>query len=185
MCSWRTSIHSAGAEAVQVPVFTAAGLTDAKHTLRIEGTGSTIVVDAFDVTLSAAPPAVSRFQEGDAAIAYTTGWTQGSQFTMASGEHVTSSDVPEAAATLTFTGTSVRWIGHRGSNAGIARVLIDGVLVATVDTWAGLQENFQGVMFSAGDLTDGTHTLTIQVSGLRNPSASGHRIVIDAFEVLR
>jgi hypothetical protein len=175
----------AEAEVVQVPVFTATGLADTTHTLRIEGTGATIVIDAFDVTLSNAAPGVSRFQETDPSITYTAGWTLGSQFNMSSGERVTASDVTDAAATFTFTGTGVRWIGYLGSNVGIARVLIDGVLVATVDSYAGLQEHFQGVSFSATGLTDGPHTLSIQVTGTRNPSSSNPRIVIDAFEVLR
>jgi hypothetical protein len=176
---------NAPAEEAAVPVFTATGLSDATHTLRIEAVGATIVLDAFDVTLSTAAPVVSRFQETDASITYTAGWTLGSQFNMSSGERVTVSDVTDAAATFTFTGTGVRWIGYLGSNVGIARVLIDGVLVATVDSYAGLQEHFQGVSFSAAGLTDGPHTLTIQVTGTRNPSSSNPRIVIDAFEVLR
>ena len=39
-------------------------------------------------------------------------------------------------ATLSFTGTGVSWIGFRGPQTGIARVHLDGNLVATVDAYS-------------------------------------------------
>jgi hypothetical protein len=170
---------------VRAPVFTAAGLTDATHTLRIEGTGGMIVVDAFDVTLPAAVPTITRFQEADPSISYTQGWTQGTRWKFSSGELSASSTTQGALATFTFTGTSVRFIGQRSINTGIARVYLDGVLVATVDTVATLFEEFQATVFSASGLTNTTHTLAIEVTGSRNPESTGNSIVVDAFDVGR
>ncbi len=39
-------------------------------------------------------------------------------------------------ATFTFTGTTVSWIGYRDQWSGIALVYVDGVLNATLDTYA-------------------------------------------------
>jgi hypothetical protein len=52
-----------------------------------------------------------------------------------------------------------------------------------VDTMTPMQEEFQAVLFSATDLAPTSHTLTIQVTGQKNPASQGTTILIDAFDV--
>jgi hypothetical protein len=83
---------------------------------------------------------------------------------------------------LSFTGRSVRWIGLRGPQVGIARVSLDGTFVTEVDMFSTTEE-VQAVVFSAMNLTDASHTLTIEVTGTKNAASSSAFIAVDAFEV--
>jgi hypothetical protein len=178
-------------EAVQVPVFTTTGLAAGAHTLRIDVAGvknpaatfAFVVVDAFDVPPPLPAPAVTRVQETDPSITYAGGWTQAGS-SSESGEQVRYSSMVGAQATFTFTGTSVRWIGKRGFTTGLARIFLDGSLVAQVDTRTPLQEELQAAIFSATGLTPGGHTLTIEVMGRNNepPGATVEAVVVDAFD---
>jgi hypothetical protein len=190
-------------EEIRVTMFTLNGLANASHTLTIEATGrvnaaatgALIVVDAFDVPA----PAVSRLQETDADVTYTgswiqdnpayvfgaglvTGFTQGSSLRAWSAGTATLSTTPGSRATFTFTGTAVSWIGARGNQTGIARVFLDGSLVAVVDTYAPT-EQIQQVVFTAAGLANASHTLTIEVTGQQNAASQNALVVVDAFEV--
>ena len=84
---------------------------------------------------------------------------------------------------FSFTGPAVRWIGYRTFYGGIARVLLDGVEVAQVDTFAPLEEEFQAVMYAATGLPGTSHTLTIVNTGLKNAAAQNTWVTVDAFDV--
>jgi len=127
------------------------------------------------------PPPPARFEETDPSIAYTPGWTQDSSRTW-SGKTAQVSTTPGAQATFTFTGPSVTWIGGRAPGTGIARVSLDGVVLRDVDTYSKTEE-IRVPMFEATDLSNTSHTLTIEVTGQQNAAASGDLIVIDAFDV--
>jgi hypothetical protein len=182
-------------DVVQTTVFSASGLTDGPHTLRIDVTGvknpaatsAWVIVDAFDVPLPATAPVVTRVQETDLSITYTgpSDWPPAGVANLWSGENARLSTTVGARATFTFTGTSVRWLGERGFDTGVARISLDGSFVAQVDTKTPLQEEYQAALFSAAGLTPGTHTLTIDVIGRNNepPGATVQRVVVDAFEV--
>jgi len=87
-----------------------------------------------------------------------------------------------AQATFTFAGTSVSWIGARAPQTGIARVYLDGIFAAEVDTYAPTV-GLQNTLFMAAGLADASHTLTIEVTGQKNPAATDLWIVVDAFDV--
>ena len=190
-------------EEIRVPMFTVNGLTNASHTLTIGVTGQMnaaatsnyVVVDAFDVP----GPAVSRLQETDPSVTYTAGWVQDNTLnSLAAG--VTNGEIPNvsirnwsaaaatlsttlgAQATFTFTGTSVSWIGARGTQSGIADVFLDGSFVAEVDLYSP-SEQIQQAVFTAAGLADASHTLTIAVTGRQNPASQNALVVVDAFEV--
>jgi hypothetical protein len=112
-------------------------------------------------------------------------WPLAGFSTLLSGENARLSTIAGARATFTFSGTSVRWLGERGFDTGVARVSVDGSFVAQVDTRTPLQEEYQSALFSATGLTPGSHTLTIEVIGRNNepPGAAVQRVVVDAFEV--
>ncbi len=172
----------------QAEHFKATGLADTSHTLTIEVTGrqnpaavrAAVIVDAFDVITSG-----TRRQETDPAISYTAGWLQGNRDHPYSEGTAAVSTIPGDQATFTFTGTSVRWIGYRGPGAGIARVILDGTVVAdSLDLFIPAPaEGPQETVFTSPVLAAGSHTLTIEVTGSKNPASLGAFIVVDAFDV--
>src|SRR6266480_4516106 len=174
-------------ETVQAVLFTRSGLAVGSHTLAIEATGTRnsaatdafIAVDAFDV--QGVPG--GRIQEtGLPTTVYTGDWFQGNTERAWSGGTAAFSASMGSHATLMFIGTAVSWIGFRGPQAGIARVSLDGVQVAQVDTYAPA-EQLQVVLFTRSGLTADLHFLTIDPTGTRNPAATDAFIVVDAFDV--
>jgi hypothetical protein len=129
----------------------------------------------------------TRFDQADPSVVYTAGWkTDGTAakrpWSEGSGAYINTAG---AQATFNFTGTSVKWIGARGPWGGIARVFLDGTLVAgSLDTYAS-SEQFQqnAILFSAAGLPAGAHSLTIEVTGTRNGASTDAVIAVDAFDV--
>jgi hypothetical protein len=176
--------YSATAKVQQV-VFTAAGLSDANHTLTITATGRRnaassaprIVVDAFNVMTPG-----RRYENDDPAIAYSGNvWNRNHIARVWSGGSSATSNVQGASATFSFTGTSVSWIGCRKSSAGgTAKVYIDGVLVQEIRLKESYPiEGYQMTVFRADGLAPGPHTLTVEVAS----ATDGPYVVVDAFDV--
>lgn len=119
---------------------------------------------------------------GTASISYTGNWNQGSTVRAFSGATAAYSNASAARATLTFRGTGVRWISAQGPQTGIANVYVDGVSVATVDTYSPT-EQMQVPLFTSSALAAGIHTVTIEVTGNKNPASTDALVVVDAFDV--
>lgn len=175
-------LHSPTAR-YQPVVFTATGLADANHTLTIQATGrrnpassaARVVVDAFDVTTPG-----RRYEEYEPSIRYAGMWTPHNDARVWSEGATATSNRPGATATFAFTGTSVSWIGCRkGSAGGTAKVFLDGTLATEVRLAESYPiEGYQKTVFRADGLTNGTHTLTIEVT-----NTDGSYVVVDAFDV--
>jgi Big-like domain-containing protein len=172
---------------IHVPVFTASGLTDGSHTLTIEVTGlknpesqfNRVVVDAFHVPA----PVVSHLQDTDPDATFTAGWALAADPRMAwSGGSAMASETLGAQVTLQFNGTWVGWNGLSSPDTGVARVYLDGAFAAEVDTYSPTLK-LQAAVFASPPLADGSHTLTIEATGLRNPASTGALIVVDSFDV--
>ena len=129
--------------------------------------------------------ATVRFEESNAAVSMTPGWTQGNSIAGWSGGTAVQSTVAGATLSFTFTGTSVRWIGARGRGFGIALVKVDDGPVREVDLFARPNDEIRTPIITFYDLSDGPHTLTIEVAGRHNPdrSAFSSVVVVDAFDV--
>jgi hypothetical protein len=126
-----------------------------------------------------------RFEESDAAVSLSGAWTPTNSSFGWSGGTAMESTVAGATATFTFTGTSVRWIGARNREGGIALVSVDGGKAKRVDLFARPNETRTPIVTLDG-LTPGRHTLTIQVTDEKNaeaPSNSPGVVVVDAFDV--
>jgi hypothetical protein len=195
----------APAEQVRAPVFTATNLSAGPHTLRIDVTGqknaaaggALVAVDAFEVTLPQSVPTIARVQETDPAVSYTatssTDWLQETRSPLRSGETGRlavprqDSNFPsgDARVTFTFNGTGIRWIGDRGRNRGMARVILDGGDPIDIDTYAALQDEYQAAVFTVTELAPGNHTITIIVPGTSNPASQGPYIALDSFEIYK
>jgi len=193
-------------EETRVPVFTATGLSTGSHTLTIQVTGqknplsgtATVVVDAIDAPGAIA---ITRQQESDSDVSATAGWVQDNAVNTfipgltnnflpnasirnwsAGGALISST--PGARVALNFIGTAVTWIGARGTQVGIARVYLDGVLAAVVDGWA-MGEQIQAALYSVSGLANVPHTLEIEATGQKNLLAQSALVAVDAFEVTR
>jgi trimeric autotransporter adhesin len=180
---------------IRTSVHTIYDLSPGPHTLTIEVTGrqnpqarsNVVTVDAFEVE----PPIVSHLQETDPDVVLSAGWVHDDTGNWSGGGvgelpdgfvgGMRFAEIAGEKATLTFRGTSIAWSGYRGPDAGIARVELDGV-VSEVDTYSSAAK-FQEVVFTATGLADTNHTLTIEVTGLKNTASTGSRIVVDAFDV--
>ena len=177
-------------EQVHESVFTAAGLATGNHTLTVEVTGRknpsavdyAVVVDAFDVAPAfPSPPTGTRLEDTTSVVSYSADWTQGDTTRAWSGGTAAVSAAPASRASVTFTGTEVKWIGLRGPQAGIARILLDGAFNAEIDLYS--RDEIQGVVYAATGLSAGAHILVIEVTGARNPSATNNLVVVDAIDV--
>lgn len=87
------------------------------------------------------------------------------------------------SVTFSFTGSSVKWLSRVTSNAGIARVSLDGVFMGEVDRYAP-SAGYQRVVFSREGLAPGPHELKIEWTGKRRAESGGSNLVIDAFDYL-
>lgn len=155
--------------------------------LRAAGLLSIVLVMAL--VASPAFAGVTRYEQTDPSVTYTGTWTNSSLPGHSGGSVLYSSQV-NATATFSFTGTGVVWIAAKWYNRGIAAVSLDGGPEQMVDLYApGIPGDtstvsFQQQVYSASGLSNGPHTLTIRVTGNRNPAASSpYLITVDAFDV--
>ncbi|HJP89403.1 MAG TPA: hypothetical protein VJ850_10250 [Candidatus Limnocylindrales bacterium] len=117
-------------------------------------------------------------QNSYSSIAYSTGWTTATSAT-ASGGSVKTSSTAGATATLTFSGRAVGLVTTLGPTHGAVQVWVDGVLSATIDTYADTAASKQ-VVFSKGWSSYASHTIKLVVVG-----TAGHPAFdLDALEVI-
>lgn len=121
------------------------------------------------------------FEENDASVTYTGVWNN-YVCTPCSSGNLKVSKQTGAKATFTFTGTGVKWIAAKANKLGIAKVSVDGVFQTNVDLYSSTNKVKQAVYQKTG-LASGVHTITIEVTGTKNGSATDYFIDIDAFEI--
>ncbi|HZZ92217.1 MAG TPA: hypothetical protein VFE23_06625 [Usitatibacter sp.] len=124
-----------------------------------------------------------RVEESDAAVALAGTWTKSDASRGWSAGAAVQSNVAGATASVTFTGTSIRWIGSRGRGMGIALVRVDSGPSKEVDLFARPADEIHTQVVTISDLGAGQHTLTVQVTGRQNSQAEGNQVVVDAFDV--
>jgi hypothetical protein len=173
----------------QAELFTATGLADVNHTLKITATGrrnpassaTRIVVDAFEVMTPG-----RRYEEYDRSFTRSAGTLELPHWHLNPGRvwsegRASTSNQTGATLTFRFTGTSVSWIGcEKASAGGSANVYIDGVFVREVRLRERYPiEGYQMTVFRQDGLANGPHTLMIEVTSSNN----GPYVVVDAFDV--
>jgi len=87
-----------------------------------------------------------------------------------------------STATLAFNGTGATWIGYQDQWSGIAQVYVDGALKSQVDTYSSTAKA-QSPLYTVSGLTNGAHTMSINVLGQKSASSSGSWVWVDAFDV--
>jgi hypothetical protein len=158
---------------------TVTGLKAGSHTLKIvvagrkgstSGRGTFVAVDATKV-------GTARVK---ASPVLTAGW-QRVTTTAASGGGFTQTNLAGAGVSMTFRGTSISWVTATGPAMGKAKVYVDGVLKLTVDNYA--KRAAYSVRRTIKGLTDGQHTIKVQVTGTKRRAATGTTVVVDRWLV--
>jgi hypothetical protein len=126
-------------------------------------------------------PIVVRYEQNNPAVQYTGTWYPNSGAFNSGGSATLAMDAGSEAK-FTFTGTGVTWIGYRDQWSGLAKVYLDGVLKATIDTYSATAQA-QAPEYSVSGLSDGAHRLTIVVTGQRDSESNGDWVWVDAFDV--
>ncbi|MDZ4168883.1 MAG: chitobiase/beta-hexosaminidase C-terminal domain-containing protein, partial [Coriobacteriia bacterium] len=152
----------------QQSVWSSGLLADGVHRITIEslgqrglGTGTGVNVDAFDVVGTIQP---RRFEQSDSMTSYSGTWSQNSDGSSSGGTYRFSS-VTSSTLEVSFWGKSIDLVAIKGGSFGIAKVTLDGVS-HDVDLYNnGLK--YRQVAWSSGTLTEGRHTLRVEVSGTK------------------
>lgn len=154
------------------------------HVLRHADSTAT-TTDSAHVTIDLGAHTGYTYDDTASAIVYTGTWSHVANQTYTGGDYEQTesfSDVAGDSASVSFTGTGVKWISNLDSNHGEADVYLDGAKVETVDTYGSTKQS-QYVAYQATGLSDGPHTLKIVVDGAKNGSAAGTFVPIDAIDV--
>jgi len=179
----------------QQPVFKVSGLANGPHTLTINvphtrdpnGQGSWVWIDAFDIENGSGvtggfTATAGRTEQNSPAVAYTGVWFTNTSAADSGGSAALATDAG-SRATITFNGTAITWIGYRDQSSGIARVYVDGLLTATVDTYLSPSQA-QTPVYTVNGLVSGTHTLTIEATDTHDANSNESWIWVDAFDVV-
>jgi len=124
-----------------------------------------------------------RVEEADSAVTLAGAWTRSDSGLGWSGGSAMQATAAGATASITFTGTSIRWLGARGRGMGFALVSVDGGPTRQVDLFARPADEVHTPVVTMYDLADGKHTLTITVTGTHNSQGTGNVVVVDAFDI--
>ena len=123
----------------------------------------------------------SRVNQDDSSAVYTGAWTTALGPEPSDGTLVYA-DASGSSVTYSFNGTSINVISTRGPDRGKARITVDSDPAVDIDLYNS-DQLYQQIVFSEGGLSAGPHTIQIDVLQEANPSATGTRVDIDAFEV--
>jgi hypothetical protein len=86
------------------------------------------------------------------------------------------------SVTFRFSGVQARLYGVVDTNEGIGDVSVDGGTPTEIDFYAHARAG-DDLVWQSPLLASGSHTVTLQVSGTRNPQSSGNLIALDRAEV--
>ena len=179
-------------------VWTSPVLADAPHVLTIKVTGTknpsssntVVAIDRADVTPIGIPRpvATSRIDNivtsGPDRFSYDTthGWYQDLNVADMYGRSTTSTNQAGGVATITFLGTQVALHMMRDIDQGIVSISLDGGTATNVDNYSPVRDA-TGIVWTSSTLADTTHTLTVTVTGTKNPASLNSYDAIDAIDV--
>jgi hypothetical protein len=124
-----------------------------------------------------------RVEETSTAMVFSGSWVKSDSSWGWSGGDAVQSNAAGATASVTFTGLPCAGSGSRGRGMGIALVSVDNGPTREVDLFARPTDEVHTSVVTISDLTDGQHTLKIQVTGRQNSQAAGNVVVVDAFDI--
>jgi Glycosyl hydrolases family 39 len=170
----------------------AAPLTVSNTQLTVSGATITVGVnrvagtDAYSLVLT--PQRQDPPGSGAPAVVDGTGFTYAGTWGQANGipDMVNGtanwSTTAGSTATLRFTGTKVTLHAVKDVDQGILAVRVDGGTETRIDDYAPAR-NASGPVWTSPGLPAGDHTLTVRVTGERNPASAGTVVALDYAEV--
>lgn len=120
---------------------------------------------------------------GDFQVSYSGAWSSGSGCAVQcfwGNDHW--SGATNATATFRFTGTRIALLSVKDTGNGIAAISVDGGPEQRVDYYGAPRVGEQ-LQYVSRTLAPGAHTLTVRVTGEKNPAASAPVISVDRAEV--
>lgn len=121
------------------------------------------------------------FESDNPAVHYSIPWEPRLHANASRGQYHRSENV-QSYASFSFEGQGLRIRYVAARNMGIFQVVVDGVVIDTVDAYAP-ELTFPGTQVYA--VERGTHTLEIRSDQGRNPQSEGYVLGIDAVQVFR
>ncbi len=114
---------------------------------------------------------------------YSGNWSYNNQQPGAydNDDHVSSTT--NDSLTFQFQGQQARYYASLAPDGGILAFSVDGGPETYVDTYAPAPSN-NVFLFATQTLPQGTHTLTVRVTGLKNPASSGYNVPADRIDVV-
>ena len=123
---------------------------------------------------------------GAGQVNYSTGWTAGTSLASGYDGSYTSDATTNATATVSFTGTQIRYYAVEKSTFGVATVSVDGGPKTSVNEYNASTTGIGDVLvYTSPVLTPGTHTLTITVSGTKGHTGGGTTVSVDRFDIIK
>lgn len=140
---------------------------------------TTFIIDSSTYTGSGANLHINDAVTGTALhqFNYSTGWSNGTQAGAYMNDNHWSSST-NAVAELKFTGSQISLYGAKAPNHGIAAISINGGPEEYVDLYS-VTRGEQALLYVSPLLHDGTHTLSIRVTGSKNTMATSTIIALD------
>ena len=106
-----------------------------------------------------------------------TGWQYGTETGAYRGDNHWTNTAGDTV-TIRFKGTGIQYCGAKAPGHGIAAFSVDGGEEELVDLYQAQRQD-QLVLFEVQDLEYGEHTLTVRVTGEKNPAATDSFVVAD------
>ncbi|HUI88698.1 MAG TPA: FG-GAP-like repeat-containing protein [Anaerolineales bacterium] len=85
-----------------------------------------------------------------------------------------------ASYTSSTAATSMAFITYKGPDQGKVQILVDNVPEGTFDLYNAVPKYKQAITIT--NLSKKAHTITVKVTGQKNPASKGYEVRVDAFE---
>jgi mannan endo-1,4-beta-mannosidase len=118
----------------------------------------------------------------DTTFLYTGPWSTAPDVAKYLGDDHFSSTVG-STFTVTFTGSRLRLYSARASHHGIGAVSVDGGPESDIDFYGFIRQE-QALVYTTPTLPSGIHTVSVRVTGRKNPISTGFVIAADRADFL-
>ena len=143
--------------------------------------GDKIIYSSVDKSISLNKITVNTYEDNNSLIKYSGKWSTSTSSANSNSSAKYSSTKGDFIQ-FSFNGTGFNWYGMVSKDRGIANIYIDGVK-QTLDTYSAFGAS-QKLLFSKTGLTNGKHTVKIEVSGNKNTAATNTTIHFDKIDII-
>jgi hypothetical protein len=167
----------------KVTMWSATGLADAAHTVKLVVLGTKqaassnkwVYLDAFQV-------GATTYEDSSAAVRFgfrrvVTASASGGNYDTV--DHVSSGDTNiRPTYRLIFKGTDFQIYGTKTTSSGLAYVYVDGASKGTINLYS-TSTKFKALLFDSATLSNTVHTLEIRLTGGKSSASTGTYVAID------